>query len=970
MRLLKRLSDGSFGLTSFNNDSLPPYAILSHTWTEGQEVTYNELVAGIGQDKAGYAKIRFCGERAAADSLDYFWVDTCCIDKSTNDELSTAINSMFRWYQRAHKCYVFLSDVCVPEESHLQRRPSCTVPFERDRDFVDRGTLLEQIRGKCNAPASRTALVGLGGVGKSQLAIEHCYRTTDKFPQTWVFWVHASNAARVEQGYRDIADQVRLVGWNDPQADIFKLVHNWLRNEQNGKWLLVLDNVDDAAALILLASSRDHARPRLLSSHLPRSKNGSVLLTSRTRSVALQLVEESDILSIQPMDDASGAELLRKKLGEEVDKDGTAELARTLEFMPLALVQAAAYIRQRAPRFSVQQYLEEFYKNDKKRTGLLDYNGGHLRRDEEAKNSILITQGGHGDVENGDENKMQSDSDSGVTDSEESLDDGFEEDILMLRNYSFIGITTNATTFDMHRLVQLATRKWLEEQDQLERWKQQYINHLCAAFPTGDYENWVQCQALFPHATSALSQPPKCKESLLKWAKLLYNAAWYAWKQGNISDAEKLAVKSMKTSKKLLGKEHVDTLNYTTLVGLVVKLAGRWKEAEELEVHVMEIRRRVLGEEHPDTITSMGNLASTFRSQGRLKEAEELQVHVMETRKRVLGEEHPDTITSMGNLASTFWNQGRLKEAEELDVQVMEIKKRVLGEEHPDTITSIGNLASTFRNQGRLKEAEELELQVMEISKRVLGEEHPDTLMGIGNLASTFRNQGRWKEAEELELQVIEIRKRVLGEEHPDTLMGIGNLASTFWNQGRLKEAEELDVQVMEIKKRVLGEEHPDTITSIGNLASTFWNQGRLKEAEELQVQVMEISKRVLGEEHPDTLTSMANLAFVLKSQSRDKEALSLLEASFQLRKHILGEQHPKTKTLLDKLNEWQNNISGVTKHGYRYYLTTQWWQTFVRTHEFSTHLLSVKVRRPRDALIYPLRILRTKRLYDAQLPF
>lgn len=115
MRLLRRKSNGDFELVTFNTDDLPPYAILSHTWTDG-EVTYDELVAETGKNKAGYDKIRFCGERAAADNLQYFWVDTCCIDKSTNQELQTAINSMFRWYQRASKCYVHLSDVQIPKE--------------------------------------------------------------------------------------------------------------------------------------------------------------------------------------------------------------------------------------------------------------------------------------------------------------------------------------------------------------------------------------------------------------------------------------------------------------------------------------------------------------------------------------------------------------------------------------------------------------------------------------------------------------------------------------------------------------------------------------------------------------------------------------------------------------------------------------------------------------------------------------
>jgi hypothetical protein len=145
MRLLERLSNGDFKLVSFNDENSPPYAILSHTWTEDQEVTHNELVAGIGKDKTGYDKIRFCSGRAVADKLKYFWVDTCCIDKSTSHELSTAINSMFRWYQRASKCYVYLSDVVVPEEVADAEafRITWAEAFRRSRWFTRGWTLQE-----------------------------------------------------------------------------------------------------------------------------------------------------------------------------------------------------------------------------------------------------------------------------------------------------------------------------------------------------------------------------------------------------------------------------------------------------------------------------------------------------------------------------------------------------------------------------------------------------------------------------------------------------------------------------------------------------------------------------------------------------------------------------------------------------------------------------------------------------------
>jgi hypothetical protein len=145
MRLLQRLLDGVFKLASFNDEHPPPYAILSHTWTEGQEVTYNEVVAGEGKNKTGYDKLRFCAEQAATDGYQYFWIDTCCIDKADPVELGTAINSMYRWYRRAAKCYVYLSDVCIPAEVvDAQAFPiTWTEAFRRSRWFTRGWTLQE-----------------------------------------------------------------------------------------------------------------------------------------------------------------------------------------------------------------------------------------------------------------------------------------------------------------------------------------------------------------------------------------------------------------------------------------------------------------------------------------------------------------------------------------------------------------------------------------------------------------------------------------------------------------------------------------------------------------------------------------------------------------------------------------------------------------------------------------------------------
>jgi hypothetical protein len=158
MRLLKREDDGEFSLTEFIGNTIPQYAILSHTWgADGEEVTFKDLMEGAGKNEPGYKnkpgheKIGFCGEQAARNGLQYFWVDTCCIDKSSSAELSEAINSMFRWYSEAERCYVYLSDVSTGAaiSSHVLSQRTWEPYFQKSRWFTRGWTLQELI-----APAS------------------------------------------------------------------------------------------------------------------------------------------------------------------------------------------------------------------------------------------------------------------------------------------------------------------------------------------------------------------------------------------------------------------------------------------------------------------------------------------------------------------------------------------------------------------------------------------------------------------------------------------------------------------------------------------------------------------------------------------------------------------------------------------------------------------------------------------------
>jgi hypothetical protein len=145
MRLLKLEANGEFSLTNDITNPTTPYAILSHTWGEdNKEVTFADLKDSSGKTKDGYKKLRFCGQQAACDGLQYFWVDTCCIDKSNSNEISEAINSMFRWYRNAAKCYVYLTDVMTNDRIDLLLQP-WEAAFRNSRWFTRGWTLQELI---------------------------------------------------------------------------------------------------------------------------------------------------------------------------------------------------------------------------------------------------------------------------------------------------------------------------------------------------------------------------------------------------------------------------------------------------------------------------------------------------------------------------------------------------------------------------------------------------------------------------------------------------------------------------------------------------------------------------------------------------------------------------------------------------------------------------------------------------------
>ncbi len=741
--------------------------------------------------------------------------------------------------------------------------PFAAIPFSRDPDFVSRGDILKQIEKRCSEPAGRVALVGLGGVGKSQVAIEFAHQLAARQPDVWVFWVHAGTQARVEQGFRMIADAAKLPGRNEPKADIPQLVYSWLSNERNGKWVLVLDSADDRDVFYHPVGD-DKPERQPFASYLPQSQHGSMLITTRDRDLAFRLTgRHQNIIEVGPMAQADALTLLEKKLGSpsDIDVAVATDLVQALDLVPLAIGQAAAYIQARAPRSSPEKYLAEFREGEHKRSKLLEHDAGDLRRGGGASNAILTTL-----QISFDHIRAQRPSAADLLSLMSFFDPqgipawvlkpgtakdamgakgpdingGFEDDVAMLRNYCLIVAAEASDSFEMHSLVQLSTRRWLEVLGRQETFKQQFIERMAASFPAGFYQNYHQnlatCRSLFAHVQVALgygtsldtlakggsswsllarvqaafgSRPPS-RDAIEAWATLLHNGGSYARSQGRFELAQQMSGKAREVREKRLGNKNRATLSSMTLFAGVLLDRGQWEDAQKLFVQAMESYKAKLGADHPSTLTSMANLSTALVTQGLQEEAEKLEVQVMEARKKKLGADHLDTLKSMGNLASILGAQGRLEESEKLSEQVTEAFRTKLGADHPYTLIVTNNLAETYRRQGRWEEAKKLTVEVMEIRTKKLGADHPDTLMSISNLVAIRRNQGQLEKAEELIVKLIETRKTKLGADHPITLSSMGDLAAIYGEQGRWEETVKLLEQVIEAWKTKVGADHPD----------------------------------------------------------------------------------------------------------------------------------------------------------------
>jgi len=573
----------------------------------------------------------------------------------------------------------------LPTNFHQDAR--WIVPFDRNLRFTGRESQLVDIEKRLfqGGQTSKVAVTGLGGVGKTQMVLELAYRTKQKHRGCAVIWIPATNMEALHKTYRDIAQQLEISDADEPSADVKKLLQNYLSKESSGQWLLVIDNADDINMWISKSSSSSDQEYGGLISYLPRSKQGSIVFTTRDRKTAIKLAPHN-VVELEEMNAETASQLLQKCLIHQdlvADNKVAENLLEELTYLPLAIVQAAAYINENG--ITIQDYQSLLADQEEEVIDLLSEEFSDEWRYTSVKNPVATTW-----LISFEQLQQR---DSAAADYLAFMACIEPKDIPLsllpegrtrnerikaigtLHAYSFVTQRPADHSLDLHRLVHLATRNWLRKENLLAHWTEKVIERLNEVFPSDeDHKNRSLWRVYLPHVRYAIESD-------------LVDREW-------------------KTRTTLMWR-----------YGMCLYEDGRWTEAEAPITQYLDIEKKLLGEDHPDTLISMANLSLIYAEQGRWQAAEELGVHVMETRKKILGEEHLQTLNSMSNAAFIYAKQGRWREAEELGYKVMETRRKVLGEEHPHTLVSMNNLAFVYDEQGRWSAAEDLGFQVLEVRR-------------------------------------------------------------------------------------------------------------------------------------------------------------------------------------------------------------------------------------------------------------
>ncbi|KAI9743760.1 MAG: hypothetical protein M1818_002493 [Claussenomyces sp. TS43310] len=790
-----------------------------------------------------------------------------------------------------------------PKKTHFM------VGISGDDEFIGREDLMKRVTEKLSTEGThnRLALVALGGMGKTRIAMEYALKFKNS-QDVSVFWIHASTTARFLSAYRKIAKKVNIIGYENANTGGPQLVREWFESKDSGRWVMVIDNVDDYELLY---------GPDRLDDYIPRSENGSIIMTTRDKRVGISFAGASRVLLIEALNTTQAQNLLTSRLIDEIDQGSCSALAEELEGIPLAIIQAAAYMHSNS--IDPAGYLELYRESSESPISLLSKDFEDTIRDKESKNPIAATWYLSFEyIERstplaGELLKMMS-----ILDSQaiplSLIDSGVPHQDLMEALgtlQAFCLITTRVSTaikpklkqrnYDLHRLVRLAMRNWLKIHDQLTTWTARTLKLVASNYPNVEETRLREMglwRAYLPHAVAVLSfdgceklddatvPPVFSKQELIGEhadddipcaicaASLMMNVAFSFSLSENHSETMNWAIRAHSLRSFVLGGSHTQTIWALILIICACYTLGQTEDAQKLGERAIAL---IDNSNQPPKLVAwkFEILAVTMVEHGRLQGVEETLNKALEIRKIAYGLEHLEYLRTLGNVVVVHIEKARYSEAEKILKNVIEILLRTEGSEDPNTLDAMSLLAVVYYSMGRVNEATAMNAEVSTLRLNSLGARHPLTIRALASTAAIHYGQGRYAQAIEMGSQALQLSTEVNGPEAVDTIAMKLLLGRVYQKQERYDEAERLSVQALDLSIKLKGYGYaPSTVngysstTSImRDLASLYEHQEMWEKAVPLREKSLEIAIERLGEQSVEGALSKCELGITYSGQ-------------------------------------------------------------------------------------------------------
>ncbi|GGP82258.1 tetratricopeptide repeat protein [Streptomyces melanogenes] len=784
------------------------------------------------------------------------------------------------------------------------------------KDLVGRAADLDALNQALTRPGQAVvqAVHGLGGVGKSALAIHWAATRGRQQGLAPTRWITADSPESLQQGLAGLATALQP-GLSQvlPVEDLAECAVQWLATHSG--WLLVLDNV---------------TRPADIAELLARATTGRYLITSR---LSTGWHDAATRIRLDVLDQAEALTLLTSRAGAagSRDMDGAAELCEELGHLPLALEQAAAYLAQ-TPLLTPRGYLGLLAAYPAE---MFDVGGAEVTASDATIARVWrVTLDRIAEQQPLATNLLRILAWYAPDHIPTMLLDGagspaaVHRSLGLLTAYSMATADPSTDTLSVHRLVQALSRTpdspatdVTGHHDPDPHRRPHLINqardeatNLLSDFLTSTWDDpvhWPAGRILLPHANALVDHAPAAHDTVTTM-EVLNSTGLFLAGQGMNVRAIRHFDRAASSGRRVLGDDHPKTLAASSNLANAYRSVGDLGRAIRLHEQSLADSVRVLGDDHPDTLNSRNNLAGAYQEVGDLGRAIPLYEQTLRDRQRVLGDDHPDTLSSRNNLAGAYQEVGDLGRAIPLDEQTLADSVRVLGDDHPRTLTSRNNLAYAYQAVGDLGRAIPLYEQTLRDRQRVLGDDHPNTLAASSNLANAYRAVGDLGRAIPLYEQALADSVRVLGNDHPQALAARSGLAKSYQAVGDLRRAIPLYEQTLRDGQRVLGDDHPNTLAASNNLANAYRAVGDLGRAIPLYEQALADSVRVLGNDHPQALTSRSNLANAYRAAGDLRRAIPLYEQALADSVRVLGNDHPDTGASRDDLADARQALANL----------------------------------------------------------